>query len=230
MILKGIYPQHWGVMENKIDARQRIILAAIDILNSEGVSSITTRRIAEEAGVNSAALNYYFGSKDNLIDYILDTTLEHAFRDWKMILGIEGLDFPVRVYCLLDFTMEGISRYPGIVRSHLFDPLVKEKIKIAFAEKTASLLDMLSAGLDECIPQTREELRLSFGQILLATISAAILPELFSVITGETISVAHARSHFILHLLKRYFSVEIELTDIIRGDIALVRAKAFRSE
>jgi AcrR family transcriptional regulator len=216
-------------MEEIIDPRQRIILAAIDMLNIDGVGSITTRRIAEMAGVNSAAMNYYFGSKDNLIDYIMDTTLEHAFNDWKMILELEELDFPVRVYCLLDFTMEGISRYPGIVRSHLFDPDVKEKTKLAFAEKTSSLLDKLSEGLSERIPMTQDDLRLSLGQILLSVLSAAMIPELFTSVTGDVIFAAHARSHFILHLLKRFLGIEVAMTDIIKSNIAQVRNQAFRS-
>ena len=89
-------------MKDRDSTRQRIILAAIDILNNEGISGITTRRIAQEAEVNSAAVNYYFGSKDNLIDNALNMTLEHAFKDWMMILDLEELDIPVRIYCLLD--------------------------------------------------------------------------------------------------------------------------------
>ncbi len=217
-------------MDDRDSARQRIILAAIDILNSEGVNGITTRRIAEKAEVNSAAVNYYYGSKDNLIDHALNMTLEHVFSDWKIILGLEELDLPVRLYCLLDYTMEGILKYPGVVRSHLFDPLTKETTRKAFAEKTGSLLDMLSTMLDERMPLTRESLRLSLGQMLLTVISAAMIPELFTAITEDDITEVQARSRFILHLLKRFLDVELTLTDVIRSDIARVRKLAFRSE
>ena len=217
-------------MKDETGTRQRIILAALNILNIDGISSITTRRIAEEASVNSAAMNYHFGTKENLIDYILDRTLEHAFSEWKMILEIEELDFPVRIYRLLDFTMDVISKYPGIIRSQLFDPLAKEKTKTAFAEKISSLLDMLSAGMDERMPQSREDLRLSLGQIFLSTLSAAMVPELFSTITGDDISASHARSQFICHILKRFLGLELAMTDIIRSNIAQVRTHAFGTE
>ncbi len=217
-------------MEDKGDTRKRIILAAIDILNSEGISGITTRRIAEKAGVNSAAVNYYYGSKDNLIEQALNKTLEHVFSDWMMILELEELDLPVRIYCLLDFTMEGILRYPGVVHSHLFDPLLKEKTRIAFAAKTGSLLDMLSTMLEERLSQAKEKLRLSLGQMLLTVMSAAMIPELFTAITEDAITEAQARSRFILHLLKQFLGVELTITDIIQSDIIRVRKQAFRSE
>jgi len=216
-----------GRMKDETGTRQRIILAALDILNIDGISSITTRRIAEKASVNSAAMNYHFGTKENLIDYILDSTLEHTFNEWKMILEIKELDFPVRIYCLLDFTMDVISKYPGITRSQLFDPQAKDKAKNAFAENISSLLDILSDGLDERIPQSKEDLRLSLGQIFLSALSAAMIPELFATITGDDISASHARSHFIRHILKRFLGLEIAMTDIIRSNIAQVRTHAF---
>ncbi len=217
-------------MEDKSDTRKKIILAAIDILNSEGIGGITTRSIALKAGVNSASVNYYYGSKDNLIDHALNMTLEHVFSDWMMILEIEELDLPVRIYCLLDFTMEGVLRYPGIVHSHLFDPLSKKKARKAFAEKTGSLLDMLSAMLEERMPQTRQILKLSLGQMLLTVISAAMIPELFKAITGDDLTVNQARSRFILNLLKQFLDVDLTITEIIQSDILRVRRLAFTSE
>ena len=217
-------------MKDKGDTRKRIILAAIDILNSEGIGGITTRSIAEKAGVNSASVNYYYGSKENLIDHALSMTLEHVFSDWMMILEIEELDLPVRIYCLLDFTMEGVLKYPGIVHSHLFDPLSKKKARKAFAEKTSSLLDILSTMLEERMPLTKEKLRLSLGQMLLTVISAAIIPELFTAITEDEITEDQARSRFILFLLKQFLDVDLTITDIVQSEIIRVRKLAFRSE
>ncbi len=217
-------------MEDKSDTRKKIILAAINILNSEGIGGITTRSIAEKAGVNSASVNYYYGAKENLIDLALSMTLEHVFSDWMMILEIVELDLPVRVYCLLDFTMEGVLRYPGIVHSHLFDPMAKEKARKAFTEKTTSLLDILSTMLEERMPQTKEKLRLSLGQMLLTVISAAMIPELFTAITENDITEDQARSRFILHLLKKFLDVELTITDIVQSEIIRVRKLAFTDD
>lgn len=48
------------------EARQRILDAALRAFGSDGFKGATTRRIAEDAGVNLPALKYYFGGKEGL--------------------------------------------------------------------------------------------------------------------------------------------------------------------
>lgn len=214
-------------MENKTGARQRIILTAIDILNREGVSGITTRRIAEQAGVNSAALNYYFGSRDNLIEQTLTATLEHAFSDWKMILENEDLDLPVRIYCFLDFTMEGIARYPGLVRSHLFDTSIPGNSRKLFEDRLAAIIDDLAGRLEGTDSQSKEELRISLSQMLLIAISAAINPDLYRVISGDH-EVESKRTYFLIGLLSRNLGIKLELTARARRSILKTLREAFQ--
>jgi AcrR family transcriptional regulator len=47
--------------------RSQIIGAALRILARSGLKGLTTRAIASEAGTNLALVNYYFGSKQNLL-------------------------------------------------------------------------------------------------------------------------------------------------------------------
>jgi AcrR family transcriptional regulator len=51
--------------------RDRIVAATIVCLERAGMQSLTVRAIAEEAGVNVAAINYHFGSKSLLIEETL---------------------------------------------------------------------------------------------------------------------------------------------------------------
>ncbi len=44
-------------------ARQRLLLAALKLFASNGFSKTSTREIADAAGVNIAAISYYFGDK-----------------------------------------------------------------------------------------------------------------------------------------------------------------------
>lgn len=48
------------------EARQRILDAALAAFGAHGFKGATTRQIAEEAGVNLPALQYYFGDKEGL--------------------------------------------------------------------------------------------------------------------------------------------------------------------
>lgn len=48
------------------EARQRILNAALTAFGAHGFKGATTRQIAEDAGVNLPALQYYFGDKEGL--------------------------------------------------------------------------------------------------------------------------------------------------------------------
>jgi AcrR family transcriptional regulator len=69
--------------------RQQLIDAGIEIFGLNGFHGATTRQIASLAGVNLAAIPYYFGSKEDLynavvealVDRIIDEKLETEHRD-----------------------------------------------------------------------------------------------------------------------------------------------------
>jgi AcrR family transcriptional regulator len=48
------------------ETRARIVRAALEVFGSLGFEAATTRLIADRAGVNLAALHYYFGGKDGV--------------------------------------------------------------------------------------------------------------------------------------------------------------------
>ncbi len=55
-----------GARQRGEDTRQRILETALALFAAEGFDSASTRAIAEQAGVNLPAIQYYFGSKDGL--------------------------------------------------------------------------------------------------------------------------------------------------------------------
>jgi AcrR family transcriptional regulator len=54
------------------DTRQAILEAARTCLLRSGFSNLSTRAVAEEAGVGTGHLHYHFGSKHNLVLAVLD--------------------------------------------------------------------------------------------------------------------------------------------------------------
>jgi AcrR family transcriptional regulator len=48
------------------ETRQRLVEAGLDVFGRLGFEGATTRQIVEQAGVNLAAINYHFGSKEAL--------------------------------------------------------------------------------------------------------------------------------------------------------------------
>ena len=66
--------------------REKILKAAVGFLFKSGLESFTTRNIAREAGVNTAAINYHFKSKENLIEEAIYAASATAFSQGLAIL------------------------------------------------------------------------------------------------------------------------------------------------
>ena len=58
------------------DTKSRILDAAEELFISGGFDSLSMRQITSAAGVNLAAVNYHFGSKDALIQSVLARKLD----------------------------------------------------------------------------------------------------------------------------------------------------------
>ena len=50
-----------------LEIKEELIRSVLELISKKSVDQISIREIAKEAGVNSAAISYYFGGKDNLI-------------------------------------------------------------------------------------------------------------------------------------------------------------------
>jgi len=65
----------------RMDTKTKILDAAEKLIVELGADKASMRKITEEAGVNVAAINYHFGSKDNLISAIVTRFLTPLEKD-----------------------------------------------------------------------------------------------------------------------------------------------------
>ncbi len=63
-----------------MDAREQLLQAAIKVYSTSGVRGATTKRIAQEAGVNEVTLFRHFGSKDALLHEALAQSAAALFE------------------------------------------------------------------------------------------------------------------------------------------------------
>jgi len=54
------------------DVRQRLLTAAVELLQSQGFHALTQARVAEAAGVRQSHLTYYFRSRNDLLKAIVE--------------------------------------------------------------------------------------------------------------------------------------------------------------
>jgi AcrR family transcriptional regulator len=99
-------------------ARQRLIQAALELFTAQGVSSTTTRQIAEKAEVNEVTLFRHFGNKHGLLLAVLEESA--AFKNLGESLVSRAIP-PGNVYqALKDYASESLhalEQVPEFVRS-----------------------------------------------------------------------------------------------------------------
>lgn len=156
-------------MNNGPDMEMKIIEAAIACIEKVGLKETTVRRIAQEAGVNIAAINYYFRTKEQLMERVMAITLENAF-DWSHFSYSEDYAPKPRLVAILDHMVMGTQAYPEITKAHFIAPMMDKGASKAsysvfngFLEKIYN--DMVGRGA-----QPGEELRFALLQAVTASI------------------------------------------------------------
>jgi AcrR family transcriptional regulator len=82
----------------RVDPKQEIISATEAILSSSGVNAATVRAITGLAGTNSAAINYHFGSQDELFGVVCNRRMQPSNKVIiERLQDIEDRDGPVAV-------------------------------------------------------------------------------------------------------------------------------------
>ncbi len=187
------------------NARQRIIEATIDVIEKRGIASLTVRAIALTAGVNVAAINYYFGSKEQLLDAALLLTLHNAFADPLRELPSHGQTREQILRFVLADWLQGMANYPGISRAHVIGHHLKRKQRSRSIRQLGSFLEALAARLKALNPASSvDDIRISLVQMVSAIILPAILPEIFAPFLRADLRRPADRKRYLNRLLLAY--------------------------
>jgi TetR/AcrR family tetracycline transcriptional repressor len=65
------------------DNQQRIIDAALELLQEDGLTSLTQRKLATKLDMQAPALYWHFKNKEVLIDYMAEAILQSEFKDFQ---------------------------------------------------------------------------------------------------------------------------------------------------
>src|SRR5258708_24271131 len=76
--------------ERDDDTATRIIDAAERLFIRDGIDATSLRAVTREAGVNVAAIHYYFGSRDELLRAVLDRIVTPV-NERRLVLLDQGL-------------------------------------------------------------------------------------------------------------------------------------------
>ncbi len=189
--------------------REKIILATIEGMEEQGIQSLTVRDISRRAGVNVAAINYHFGSKDNLIEIALHQTLDEAFVN--MIdeeLEVKNRTVTASLHAFFLALLRGMRQYPGLTRAHIYSPLLENDYRGVFASRFQQFLADLHQKCTEFFPELSDrELRLSLMEILSSLMFPGLVSGLFSEYTHIDFDDPEDQSKYVNHLIHRYFNL-----------------------
>ena len=158
----------------------KIIYATVDCIETYGISGATNRRIAQVAGVNIAAINYYFRSKEALIQRVKEITLKNAI-DLSTLSPMPGVSAQERCTAIFMHIIQGGHRYPGLTRAHFHNLLAEGQYDALLDEHVNRFVDDLAEDMvDHGCTLAQDELKLALIQIFSAAIMAILAPNLFA--------------------------------------------------
>ncbi len=171
-------------LNNPTSTKERILAAAEALFAQRGFDGASLRQLTASAGVNLAAVNYHFGSKEKLVEQVfkrrLDALNQHRLAELGKIAGRPGTT--------LDDVLVAYIR-PALELSHEGNgSLFMRVLARAFAEHDDTLRQFLSENYGHVMRQFTAE----FAR-LLPHLEKAELYWRIDLVTG---ALTHAMSGF----------------------------------
>jgi AcrR family transcriptional regulator len=160
MTLRAVKPQH--------ETRTRILDAAEELFMQQGFGGTSMRLLTSKAGVNLAAVNYHFGSKDALIEAVFRRRLDPmnaarvAALDALEASGTPDADAIIRAFVgaslrMLEDAKGGGRNFIRLLGRTYTEPA--KPIRQLIGQMYAPAMQRYKAALERALPQMpREEL------------------------------------------------------------------------
>jgi AcrR family transcriptional regulator len=126
-------------------SRERVLRAAIEIADKDGIDAVTMRRVGEKLGVEAMSLYHHVGSKDETLEGIVDLLISEipappVDADWKA--AIRGRALAAR---------EHLRRHPWVFHLITTTPGLSPAM---LRHYDATIADMLRGGLSHQLTHT----------------------------------------------------------------------------
>ncbi len=188
---------------NRMTPEEKIIQATIECIERYGLQGVTNRRIAAQAGVNGAAINYYFRSKEALMDRVMKTTLDNAF-DWEDFEDLPSTTPQERCIAIFEDLIQGGCNFPGLTRSHFYSMINEGRTDTEAAKRLNDFINQLAVDMRQRgITLEENELRVALAEITAAVLLVIMVPDLFQQSTGLNLCEPEARHRFVADLVDR---------------------------
>ncbi len=176
--------------------RQLIINAVITCIEKYGIEKLTTRKIAEEAGTNIAAINYYFRTKDELVTETMAMTINHMMEDAFLAIDETGKPFEEVLQEVLFYLIDGAARFPGISTAHLYPAVVEKRYDSPGAKALRRVFERLvKRAVQEYPSNDPDKLRFQLAQVFSSIMFSMLVPGFLPIPKGvQPLDSDHCRA------------------------------------
>lgn len=117
------------------ETKRKILTAAADLFSEYGYAETTTRMVSEKAGVVLSSLNHYYGSKENLLEEVMDDMASMVTARYQ----------PIREK--IEAYLDG-KEYTEEKTYDLVEELIRKHVQYCFDLRNKSIIDMVAR---ECL-------------------------------------------------------------------------------
>ena len=136
--------------EEKTEKKEVILDAAEKLFSQAGYDGTSTRAVAQEAQVNLAMLNYYFGSKEGVYKAVLERRLS-GFHQILSSLNEENISSWEKLYRCIDLYVE------RILSNNSFHKLIHRELSLDQRSETGDFIaEALMRNTNEILRILRE--------------------------------------------------------------------------
>ena len=198
-------------MEKMIDnltTKEKIIEAALEIIKNEGLQKVTVRKIAAMAGVNIAAINYHFGSKEK----VLNEALEHVMIQMKKVFNYmkdEENSPEVRLETFIQKYSKNLFKYPDSIKNLIHQSIHENSVSNNFQEYLKSEgIALIKNTIHQLRPDENDSILHMLTMQLLSSLAFPVLlgnraAEIFGIELNQTYNQSMYTKLLINNILRR---------------------------
>jgi AcrR family transcriptional regulator len=194
--------------EQEISTQEAILLATIDCINESGIEHLTTRMIAEKAGANIASINYYFRSKEILVNQALEITIKHMLEDVEETITDKDLDFQEILRDVLYYLISGAASNMGISHAHLYRLVIEHNYDSVSAKSFLSAFTrLLDQAIDNFPDQDPDRLRKILASIFSSIMFMMLTPFFFQLKEEKQLSEENFHQEMADHYTEMFYKM-----------------------
>jgi AcrR family transcriptional regulator len=188
--------------------QEAILLATIDCINENGIEHLTTRMIAEKAGANIASINYYFRTKEILVNQALEITIKHMLEDVNETTNNLDLEFREILKDVIYYMISGASINMGITSAHLYRLVIDKNYDSISAKSFLSVFNSLLGRAAINFPdQEKDHLRRVLASIFSSIMFMMLTPFFFQLKEEKQLSEESFHQEMAEHYTDMFYAM-----------------------